>query len=138
MPHPPPRARTGSESASEGESGGVAFTPAHACSNKVFPKERVVALRSRLQQRSVSQGENQGVALTPETTKCFPGRESGRCAHACNNEVFPKERVEALRSHLLMPVATKCFLGRESGRCAHACSSEVFPRERVRALQSRL
>ncbi len=91
-------------SASEGESGGVALTPivakcfpgtesgrcAHAWSSEVFPKERVGALCSRLQQRNVSQGESQGVALTLVAANCFPGRESGRCGHACNI-VFSRE-----------------------------------------------
>ncbi len=48
-------------------------------------------------------------------TKCFAGRERGRCAHT---------------------LATKCFPRRESGRCAHACNSKVFSREKVGVLSS--
>ncbi len=101
---------------------------AHACSSEVFPEEKVGALRSCLEQRSVSQGESWGVAFTHAAAKCFPGRKSRRYAHAYSSEVFPRERVGALRSCLFTPVAVKCFLGKESGRCAHACNT-VFSRE---------
>jgi len=68
--------------------------------------------------------------------KCFGGRERGRCARACSNEVFPREMVGVLRSRL--PATAKCFLGRGSGRCVDAGNSEVFPKERVGALRSHL